>query len=90
MVFCIQKCPKFPGIDTKIEDEQAESIHAVRKIVTSAGNVRYDAASTEQGHGDFFWGAALAYHAKNASDAGPVFIQTANPFKGESMNFNGF
>lgn len=86
----IEKCPKFPGIDTRIEDEQAESIHAVRKIVTSAGNVRYDAASTEQGHGDFFWGAALAYHAKNASDAGPVFIQTANPFKGESMNFNGF
>ena len=86
----IEKCPKFPGIDTKIEDEQAESIHAVRKIVTSAGNVRYDAASTEQGHGDFFWGAALAYHAKNASEVGPIFVQTANPFKGQNVNFDGF
>ena len=86
----IEKCPKFPGVEGRIEDEQAESIHAVRKIVTSAGNVRYDAASTELGHGDFFWGAALAYHAKAANAAGPIFVKTDNPFKGESLDFSGF
>ena len=86
----IEKCPKFPGVDGNEEDKQAESIHAVKKIVTSAGNVRYDAASTEQGHGDFFWGAALAYHAKNAGEAGPLIIQSAEPYANESTDFGGF
>ena len=86
----IEKCPKFPGVDGREEDKQAESIHAVKKIVTSAGNVRYDAESTEKGHGDFFWGAALAYHAKNANAAGPLFVQTANPYALESTDFRGF
>ena len=86
----IEMCPKFPGVDGTEEDKQAESIHAVKKIVTSAGNVRYDAASTEQGHGDFFWGAALAYHAKNAGEAGPLIIQSAEPYANESTDFGGF
>lgn len=86
----IEKCPKFPGVDGNEEDKQAESIHAVKKIVTSAGNVRYDAASTEQGHGDFFWGAALAYHANNAGEAGPLIIQSAEPYANESTDFGGF
>ena len=86
----IEKCPKFPGVDGNEEDKQAESIHAVKKIVTSAGNVRYDAASTEQGHGDFFWGAALAYHAKNAGEAGPLIIKSAEPYANESTDFGGF
>ena len=86
----IEKCPKFPGVDGREEDKQAESIHAVKKIVTSAGNVRYDAESTEKGHGDFFWGAALAYHAKSANAAGPIFVQTANPFKGQNVDLSSF
>lgn len=86
----LEKCPKFPGVNNHIEDEQAESIHAVRKITTSAGNVRYDAASNEQGHGDFFWGLALAYHAKCAGAVGPLFVQSANPFGRENVNFSGF
>ena len=36
---------------------------AVRKTVTSAGNIRFDAARTELGHSDRFWACALAIHA---------------------------
>jgi phage FluMu gp28-like protein len=43
-----------------------ESLHKVRKIVTSAGNVRFDARHDEDGHADEFWALALAYHAADA------------------------
>ena len=36
---------------------------AVRKTVTSAGNIRFDANRTELGHSDRFWACALALHA---------------------------
>lgn len=37
--------------------------HAVRKIVTAAGNARFDAEASELGHADEFWAHALALHA---------------------------
>lgn len=40
-----------------------EDLHKVRKTVTSAGNVRFDAARDERGHADRFWALALACHA---------------------------
>jgi phage FluMu gp28-like protein len=48
-----------------------EDLHAVRRIVTPSGNVRYDAERSERGHSDRFWALALALHA--AEDRrGPV------------------
>jgi len=39
-------------------------IHSIKKIITPAGNIRYDADRTEsEGHGDYFWALALACHA---------------------------
>jgi phage FluMu gp28-like protein len=43
-----------------------EDLHKVRKIVTSAGNVRFDAQHDEAGHADRFWALALAYQAADA------------------------
>lgn len=40
-----------------------ESFHSVRKTVTAAGNIRYDAATTEEGHADDFWAAACGMEA---------------------------
>jgi phage FluMu gp28-like protein len=40
-----------------------EDLHKVRKTVTAAGNVRFDAARDDEGHADRFWALALAYHA---------------------------
>jgi len=39
------------------------AIHSIRKEVTSAGNVRFDADRTDRGHADEFWALALALHA---------------------------
>lgn len=40
-----------------------EDLHKVKKIVTTSGNVRFDADRDEAGHADGFWSLALAYHA---------------------------
>ena len=51
-----------------------ESFHSLRKFVTSAGNTRFDADSTDEtGHADHFWAFALAEHAAK-SKAGPVKV----------------
>ncbi len=40
-------------------------IHSIRRYVTKAGNVRFDAQRTSEGHADRFWALALALHAGN-------------------------
>jgi phage FluMu gp28-like protein len=40
-----------------------EDIAALRRIITTAGNVRYDAPHTDEGHADRAWSLALALHA---------------------------
>lgn len=40
-----------------------ESFHSVRRTVSATGNIRYDAASTDEGHADDFWAAALGKEA---------------------------
>jgi len=44
-----------------------EDFHSVRKTITLAGNIRYDAARTEAGHADRFWAAALGKEAAKTS-----------------------
>lgn len=43
-----------------------ESHHSVRKIMTVAGNPRFDADRSEVGHADEFWAHMLAIHAADA------------------------
>ena len=43
--------------------EIREDIHSVRRSVTSAGNLRFEADRSEAGHADRFWALALAVHA---------------------------
>jgi phage FluMu gp28-like protein len=38
-------------------------IHGIKRTVTSAGNIRFDADRTDAGHSDRFWAMALAIHA---------------------------
>lgn len=38
-------------------------IHSIKKLITPAGNIRFDADRTSEGHGDYFWALALACHA---------------------------
>ncbi|MBW5445856.1 hypothetical protein GE107_07255 [Cohnella sp. CFH 77786] len=38
-------------------------LHSVQKITTAAGNIRYAAERSENGHADRFWALALSLHA---------------------------
>jgi len=58
--------------------EVREDLHAVRMTQTAAGHPRFDAARSEAGHADRFWGLALANHAAGSA-AGQPFISTWRP-----------
>jgi len=51
-----------------------ESFHNVKKVITASGNIRYDAASTDEGHSDDFWAAALGLEAAWQPEATPQVI----------------
>lgn len=46
-----------------------EDVASIRRIITSAGNVRYDAQRTARGHADRAWSLALAIHAAGMQSA---------------------
>lgn len=54
------------------EDRLRRSLHKVRKVTTSAGNIRYDAESEADGHADEFWAGALAGHAAFTKTGGGI------------------
>lgn len=47
----------------KDNPEMIRDICAIRRIVTTAGNIRYDAPRTSEGHADRAWSLALAIYA---------------------------
>lgn len=55
---------RFPEEGCKLDDVPAmrSDVASIRRIITSAGNVRYDAPHTDQGHADRAWALALAVH----------------------------
>lgn len=50
---------RLPQADEKLRND----LCALRRIITEAGNVRYDAPHTDEGHADRAWALALALHA---------------------------
>ena len=52
-----------------------ESFHNIKRIVTAAGNTRFDAERTEAGHSDEFWAAALSLYAADSEDNTPLVIR---------------
>lgn len=53
-----------------------DDLHSVKKVTTSAGNIRFDVERSENSHADRFWAGALAVHAA-ANPAGPIEYETA-------------
>lgn len=51
-----------------------DDLHAVKKTVTSAGNIRFDAERTKDGHADRFWAASLALMASDKGAQVQVFV----------------
>jgi len=75
---------RFEDRTVRVPPERAlrEDLHAVKKVTTAAGNLRFDAARTEAGHADRFWSLALAVHA--ATSPVEVFIGAVPDFGGRA------
>lgn len=52
-----------PGCPPKTAEDLRNDIASIKRIVTTSGNVRYDAPRTAKGHADRAWALALALHA---------------------------
>jgi phage FluMu gp28-like protein len=52
-----------PHIEAGAGDALRADLCSIRREVTTAGNVRYDAPRTDKGHADRAWALALALHA---------------------------
>ena len=58
-----------------VQAEIRDDIHSIRKTVTAAGNVRYLAERTPDGHADRFWAGALGIHAADRPTSfGGIFL----------------
>lgn len=71
--------PYFEDVGIFVPDDPLvrEDLHSIRKLVTAAGNVRFDVMKTEEeAHADRFWSLALALHAAGDQASGPVTITT--------------
>ena len=66
--------------------EVRADINSVKRFVTLAGNVRFDAEHTDRGHADRFWALAMVVHAATEPRAG--FAEQA--FLVGSPVMNGF
>jgi len=58
----------FESCRIRIPDDRAiiSDLRSVKKSVTVAGNIRFDAERDENGHADRFWALALAVHARKS------------------------
>lgn len=67
-------------------------LRKVQKVVSAAGNIRFVAESTPDGHADRFWALALAIHAGSVP-SGPV-VATSRPYRPTTrigdINLNGY
>ena len=57
-------------------------LRKVQKTVTAAGNIRFVAESTPDGHADRFWALALALHA-GSDPAAPIEFQSSGQPRGQ-------
>lgn len=59
-------------------EQVRESFHNIKQLVTTAGNIRFDAERSEAGHSDEFWAAALSLYAADATDNTPIVIRSSH------------
>lgn len=53
-------------------------LRKVQKVTTSAGNIRFVAEATADGHADRFWALALALHA-GSNPTAPIEFMSGGP-----------
>ena len=72
------------------DDALIRAIRAIRKEVTTAGNIRFVAESNDEGHADEFWGLALALHASKTPNYGsPTIGRVTSPKTSRARRLKG-
>ncbi len=62
-----------------------QDLHSVKKSVTSAGNIKYEAERTKEGHADRFWSLALAIYASENVNKGKIAIVNNSIWNSERL-----
>lgn len=62
------------------QHEIREDLHSIRRITTTANNIRFDADRSDNGHADRFWALALALHAAG-NGTGEIHISSRQKFE---------
>jgi phage FluMu gp28-like protein len=62
-------------------------LRKVQKVVTAAGNIRFVAESTPDGHADRFWALALAIHAGSDPQAPIEYQSSGQPRGADAQGF---
>lgn len=57
------------------DDKIRADLRSIRKTTTAAGNIRFEAERSQDGHADRFWALALAIHAASGQ-ASPIEFQS--------------
>jgi phage FluMu gp28-like protein len=57
-----------------IDNAVRNDLHSVKKVVTAAGNIRFDAERTKDGHADRFWALSLALMATDTGAIKPEIL----------------
>lgn len=70
------------------QHEIREDLHSIRRITTTANNIRFDADRSDNGHADRFWALALALHAAG-NGTGEIHISSRQKFETLKL-VNGF
>jgi phage FluMu gp28-like protein len=75
MAFYTKKCFEERSVLIPPSADVREDIHSMKRVVTTAGNVRLQAEKETDvsGHADRFWGLALSLHAAQ-NDFGPLIV----------------
>lgn len=72
-------------VSVPIHRDVRDSLHAVKRLTTTAGNIRFDAERTDAGHADYFWAQALAVHGATNPSAPIEYASVGNPRLGYQL-----
>ena len=72
------------------DSDLVDDLHSVKRVTTTAGNVRFDVQRNEtDGHADRFWALALAVHAAKDAGRGIPWIRSGRP-RESNLLFKGY
>lgn len=81
----------FEDLNVRIPENKyiRADLRAIKKETTTAGNIRFSADRSENGHSDRFWALALSLHARGKND-GPAFAESCGKGRSEMSVENDF